>query len=273
MKTLPRVIAAACLVSLFGLASPSGAAVPDLEFTETGCEGYSDSVARLYTAGLGREPEEGGFEYWMGLYTEGDISLLGMSDFFVSSPEFDLKYGDLDQLGFVNRIYLNVLGRLGEPEGVEYWDGLMTAGVTRGELLVLFAESTENITNTGTVTPTLGTFNKGLDRAWTCAGWPKPDPVDPAGPVLPQPVDPQPVVPQPVVPQPVVPQPVAPQPVVPQPVAPQPVAPTNPGNTKNCGDFSSHAQAQAWFDKYFPFFGDVAKLDRDKDGVACESLP
>ncbi len=259
MKALPRLIfAIACVVSLPRLSSPAGASVPDLEFTETGCEGYSDSVARLYSAGLGRQPEEGGFEYWMGLYTEGDISLLGMSDFFVSSPEFDLKYGDLTQLEFINQIYLNVLGRPGEPGGVKYWDGLMTAGVARGELLVLFAESTENITNTGTVTPTLGTFNKGLDRAWTCAGWPKPDPVDPAGPVLPQPVDPQPVVPQPVVPQPVV---------------PQPVAPTNPGNSKNCGDFSSHAEAQAWFDKYFPFFGDVAKLDRDNDGVACESLP
>ncbi len=227
MKTLSRVIVSvACLASLLGFASPAGASVPGLEFTETGCEGYSDSVARLYTAGLGREPEEGGFEYWMGLYTAGDISLLGMSDFFVTSPEFDLKYGDLTQLEFVNQIYLNVLGRLGEAKGVEYWDGQMTGGVTRGELLVLFAESTENITNTGTATPTLGIFNKGLDRAWTCAGWPK---LDPAGP-------------------------------------------TNPGDSKNCGDFSSHAEAQAWFDTYFPNFGDIAGLDSDGDGVACEGL-
>ncbi len=227
MKTLSRVIVAvACLASLVGFSSPAEASVPGLEFTETGCEGYSDSVARLYAAGLGREPEEGGFEYWMGLYTGGDISLTGMSDFFVSSPEFDLKYGDLTQLEFVNRIYLNVLGRLGEPEGVEYWDGQMTGGVTRGELLVLFAESTENIANTGTVTPTLGTFNKGLDQAWTCAGWPKPDPAGPA----------------------------------------------NPGDSKNCGDFSSHAEAQAWFDTYFPRFGDIAGLDSDGDGIACEGL-
>ncbi len=241
MKTLPRVlVAAACLVSLLGLSAPAGASVPNLEFTATGCEGYSDSVARLYTAGLGREPEEGGFEYWMGLYTSGDISLLGMSDFFVASLEFDLKYGDLDQLAFVNQIYLNVLGRLGEPKGVDYWDRQMTGGVTRGELLVLFAESPENIANTGTVTPILGIFNKGLDGAWTCTSQPKP--VDPAGPVLPQPV------------------------------VPQPVVPTNPGDSKNCGDFSNHREAQAWFDTYFPRFGDIAKLDRDNDGIACEGL-
>jgi len=50
-------------------------------------------------------------------------------------------------------------------------------------------------------------------------------------------------------------------------------APANPGDSKNCSDFSTHAAAQAWFDKYFPYYGDIAKLDADHDGIACESLP
>ena len=29
---------------------------------------------------------------------------------------------------------------------------------------------------------------------------------------------------------------------------------------------------QAWFDKYFPQYGDVAGLDGDKDGKPCEKL-
>ena len=49
--------------------------------------------------------------------------------------------------------------------------------------------------------------------------------------------------------------------------------PENPGDTKNCGDFSTQAQAQAWFDTYFPLYGDVARLDGNNDGVPCESLP
>ena len=49
--------------------------------------------------------------------------------------------------------------------------------------------------------------------------------------------------------------------------------PGNPGDTKNCGDFATQAEAQRWFDTYFPYDGDVAKLDGDNDGVACESLP
>lgn len=49
--------------------------------------------------------------------------------------------------------------------------------------------------------------------------------------------------------------------------------PANPGDVRNCSDFATQAEAQAWFDTYFPFYGDVARLDGDGNGVACESLP
>ena len=49
--------------------------------------------------------------------------------------------------------------------------------------------------------------------------------------------------------------------------------PDNPGNTKDCSDFSTYPDAKAWFDTYFPYFGDVARLDGDNDGEPCESLP
>lgn len=50
-------------------------------------------------------------------------------------------------------------------------------------------------------------------------------------------------------------------------------APANPGNTKNCSDFSTQAEAQDWFDTYFPFYGDVALLDTNYNNLACEFLP
>ena len=49
-------------------------------------------------------------------------------------------------------------------------------------------------------------------------------------------------------------------------------APPNPGNTKNCSDFSTHQEAQEWFDVHFPFYGDVAQIDTNGNGVACEDL-
>jgi len=47
----------------------------------------------------------------------------------------------------------------------------------------------------------------------------------------------------------------------------------NPGNTKNCSDFSTYTDAKTWFDTYFSLYGDVAGLDNDSDGEPCESLP
>ena len=52
----------------------------------------------------------------------------------------------------------------------------------------------------------------------------------------------------------------------------QPAKPPYPGDSKNCDDFDSWEEAQAWFEYYYPYYGDVAKLDRDNDGIACESL-
>lgn len=47
----------------------------------------------------------------------------------------------------------------------------------------------------------------------------------------------------------------------------------NPGDVKNCPDFKDYKEAKAWYDKYFPLYGDVARLDGDKNGIPCESLP
>lgn len=46
----------------------------------------------------------------------------------------------------------------------------------------------------------------------------------------------------------------------------------NPGDTKNCTDFATWAEANRWFWYYFPFYGDVAKMD-DGDGWPCENIP
>ena len=51
-----------------------------------------------------------------------------------------------------------------------------------------------------------------------------------------------------------------------------PVVPARPADV-DCGDFATQAQAQAWFNRYYPSYGDIARLDADNDRRACESLP
>lgn len=169
MKKRLALLASVFCVLAMSVVSPVGASLPGYEFTDTDCEGHSDSVARLYQAGLGREPDQGGFEFWMQQYTNADRGLLGMSNFFVASDEFQLRYGNLDQDGFINQMYENVLRRPADDGGLVYWNGRMSDGMTRGELLMSFAESPENITRTGTYEPKLGAYNGGLDGPWDCS--------------------------------------------------------------------------------------------------------
>lgn len=56
------------------------------------------------------------------------------------------------------------------------------------------------------------------------------------------------------------------------PPPPPPSNPGNPGDSVNCGDFRNWADAQNWFNTYYPAYGDIAKLDQDNDGIACEAL-
>jgi len=44
-------------------------------------------------------------------------------------------------------------------------------------------------------------------------------------------------------------------------------------NLYNCGDFSTHAEAQAVYEMCGGVNNDIHRLDGDKDGEACESLP
>eukprot|EP00957_Ditylum_brightwellii_P089645 6827348-Ditylum_brightwellii.AAC.1 len=47
------------------------------------------------------------------------------------------------------------------------------------------------------------------------------------------------------------------------------VVPKNPGDIKGCSDFDTYEASLSYYEYYFPYYGDVARLDRDGDGVPC----
>jgi hypothetical protein len=51
------------------------------------------------------------------------------------------------------------------------------------------------------------------------------------------------------------------------------VVPPNPGDRRNCADFDTYEDALRYYEAFFPYYGDVARLDRDNDGVPCPGLP
>lgn len=99
-------------------------------------------VSRLYQAYFLRIPDTDGLTYWIGQKLNG-LSLNDISTAFAGSQEFADRYGSLDNSGFANLVYTNVLGRQADSEGLTFWTNSLNAGTTRGSVMTGFSESTE----------------------------------------------------------------------------------------------------------------------------------
>lgn len=100
-------------------------------------------LLRLYCAYFLRLPDAEGRTYWKELFAN-DTPLPTISLSFTAQSEFTNSYGSLDNRQFVERVYRNVQGRVGEQSGVVYWTGELDANrLDRGGVMVQFSESTE----------------------------------------------------------------------------------------------------------------------------------
>ena len=105
------------------------------------------SIARLYSAAFDREPLEDGLNFWVRTF-EGGSPLTQIAGRFYQAPEFNEKYGPLDNRMYVEQLFRNVLGRDGAAQGIEFWVGNLENGVSRAKILENFSESPENVTKT-----------------------------------------------------------------------------------------------------------------------------
>ena len=103
---------------------------------------WSDDVYRLYQATLARAPDAAGFEGWAKLLA-GGMDLTAATGGFVNSPEFKATYGTLDNTGFVELLYQNVLGRAADTAGLNGWLTQMDGGASRAAVVRGFAQSNE----------------------------------------------------------------------------------------------------------------------------------
>lgn len=100
-------------------------------------------VVRLYQAILGRDPDQAGLNFWIERFQQGALFTDLASD-FLDTPEADARFGGLDDAGFVDRLYENVLGRPGEQDGRAFWIEQLQQGANREDVLIAFSESDEN---------------------------------------------------------------------------------------------------------------------------------
>ena len=125
-------------------------APPEAEFSSVvDADPDAAQIWRLYQAHFLRQPDDIGFAYWLGLKDSG-LDLTSMAGLFQESEEFQLRYGSLSDLGFVNLIYDNVMCRPYDEIGRNYWVGELGSGLSRPGMLLYFSESEEYLNRTGT---------------------------------------------------------------------------------------------------------------------------
>jgi uncharacterized protein YkwD len=124
------------------LPTGSSSSAAPLTTTSYDANGGSGTIYRLYRAYFLREPERAGYDYWLGMYLQG-YRLAAISNDFARSKEFQDRYGSVDNADFLERVYLNVLGRGVDAGGYAYWMDQMNRGMSRGLVMIYFSDSAE----------------------------------------------------------------------------------------------------------------------------------
>ena len=116
------------------------------------------TLVRMYSTLFGRAGDEGGLNFWIGMYESG-ASLSGVADAFIASSEADARYGAMTDEQFIESLYQVAFDRVGQANEVGYWvDGLEAGAIDRGEVLLSFANSAEQIELIGTIGTSFATL-------------------------------------------------------------------------------------------------------------------
>ena len=105
-------------------------------------------IYRLYNASFGRFPDKEGLEYWINTNKSGIDSYKNTAASFVLANEFIELYGlESSNSNYITGLYQNVLGRIPDTDGFNYWLNQINNGYeSKSELLMGFSESLENKT-------------------------------------------------------------------------------------------------------------------------------
>lgn len=101
-------------------------------------------IARLYDATFDRLPDPGGLAGWVARL-EGGMPLSEIGAAFAGSEEFQARYGSLNNQQYIEQLYRFTLNREADAGGVAFWTSELNRGVSRGDMLLAFSESSEHI--------------------------------------------------------------------------------------------------------------------------------
>lgn len=107
-------------------------------------DGNAGTLYRLYQAAFDRTPDQQGLGFWLRAMDQGK-ALTDVASGFLSSPEAQKLYGNLDATNFLTQLYANVLDRKPDAAGLAWHLNNLNHGVSMAQTLVGFSESAENV--------------------------------------------------------------------------------------------------------------------------------
>jgi len=114
-------------------------------------------LVRMYQGLFGRDADQGGINFWLG-HSESGLSMRAIASYFVASAEAADRYGAMSNTAFVDMLYRVGLERSAEGNGFAFWTARLDEGVSRGDVLLAFAESNEMAELVGVISTTIGLF-------------------------------------------------------------------------------------------------------------------
>ena len=118
----------------------------------TGSVAVNDQISRVYGAVLGRQPDASSRLFWSQARAHG-MSADTMVRAFLASPERVLRMSETNNAAFLETLYQDVLGRSADAAGLAYWTQRLNGGLSREGVVLLFADSPENVARTETTSP------------------------------------------------------------------------------------------------------------------------
>lgn len=109
-------------------------------------DGHAGQAYRLYQAAFDRKPDLGGMGFQMNALDTG-LTLSQVAANFIASPEFQAKYGAVDNTQFIALLYQHVLHRAPDDDGLQWHLSELEHGYSRADVLTFFSESPENQAN------------------------------------------------------------------------------------------------------------------------------
>lgn len=108
-------------------------------------ENYVLEILFAYFFLLDRDPDEGGLAHYLDAFRRG-MTNEQLDYYLASSNEFFADAGSTNA-GYVDQLYLRLLGRAPDADGRAYWIALLNAGVQRRDVAYAFVFGSENLGN------------------------------------------------------------------------------------------------------------------------------